>query len=200
MILEDDEATTGQVFVTVTIRDDDNDGIPNEEEYGPGGIENPRNSDENAPIPDDIPDYLDQDDDNDNVLTEDEIDLADADGDGNPLTNPLDTDGDGVPDFLDDDDDGDGTPTRLEDSTDTLNPLANANVVVDTEGANVFRFRYNEISDQFPDLGLRNDNIYERTVFTRFRIEDIDLNVLRQDVLEFGTFETSFNIEQEEED
>jgi hypothetical protein len=199
-IIENDEAFSGQVTVTVTIRDDDNDGIPNEDEYGPGGIENPRNSDENAAIPDDIPDYLDQDDDNDNVPTEDEIDNEDLDGDGNPLTNPLDTDEDGVPDFLDDDDDDDEIPTRLEDSTENQNPLANDNIVVDAEGANVYRFRSAEFTQQFTDVGLRNDNEYERTVFTQFTVEDIDLNILRQDVLDFGILETRFFISSEEND
>lgn len=43
-----------------------------------------------------------------------ELDTEDADGDGDPFTNPLDTDGDGIPNYYDFDDDGDNVPTALE--------------------------------------------------------------------------------------
>ena len=66
--------------------------------------------------------FFDFDDDGDNVPTIQELDIANEDGDNNPLTNPLDTDGDKIPDYLDDDDDGDGILTRYEDIDGDLDP------------------------------------------------------------------------------
>ncbi|MEL6812601.1 MAG: hypothetical protein AAFP76_14830, partial [Bacteroidota bacterium] len=63
---------------------------------------------------DNIPNFYDFDDDGDNVPTAEELDILNLDGDGDPLTNPLDSDGDTIPDYLDEDDDGDGVPTRYE--------------------------------------------------------------------------------------
>jgi predicted outer membrane repeat protein len=75
--------------------DDDNDGIPSEDEKG-------RDSDGDG-----IPDYKDTDDDNDTVPTEDE--------------KSGDLDGDGIPDYLDRDDDGDGVNTDVEKGLDDNN-------------------------------------------------------------------------------
>jgi hypothetical protein len=71
---------------------------------------------------DGLPNFYDFDDDGDNVPTAAELDTENADGDDNPLTNPLDTDGDGIPDYLDPDDDGDGILTRNEDLDGNLDP------------------------------------------------------------------------------
>ena len=68
-----------------------------------------------------IPNFYDFDDDGDNVPTGAELDVENADGDNDPLTNPLDTDTDGIPDYLDTDDDGDGILTRYE-ADGTLDP------------------------------------------------------------------------------
>ena len=58
---------------------------------------------------DNIPDYVDVDDDGDGILTKKE----DLNLDGNPRND--DTDKDGIPNYLDDDDDGDGKKTKNED-------------------------------------------------------------------------------------
>ncbi|GLB51647.1 hypothetical protein NBRC110019_06860 [Neptunitalea chrysea] len=60
---------------------------------------------------DNIPDYLDDDDDNDGVLTVDE--MPDENGNGVP-DDSYDLDGDDIPNYLDTDDDGDGVLTEDE--------------------------------------------------------------------------------------
>lgn len=96
------------VLITVITDQDDDDGIPPEDES-----ENGNPTDFNYDTDGDgIPNFLDTDDDNDNVPTAVEINLSDAplNEDGYP-----DSDQDGVPNYLDPDDDGDGVPTRYED-------------------------------------------------------------------------------------
>jgi outer membrane protein OmpA-like peptidoglycan-associated protein len=111
-------------------RDDDDDGIPTEDER-PDGESVDTDGDTQ-------PDYLDADDDGDSILTADELnsdgsfrdsdndgkpDHLDADDDGDGVSTrdertsngrDRDTDGDGKPDHLDVDDDGDGIPTMRE--------------------------------------------------------------------------------------
>ena len=74
--------------------DDDGDGVPTANEGAPD-----QDTDNDG-----TPDYLDDDDDGDGRPTREED--ANADGDGNPATEPTDTDGDGTPDYLDADDTG----------------------------------------------------------------------------------------------
>ncbi len=62
-----------------------------------------------------MPDSADLDDDNDGIL--DSVEDPDLDGDGDPLTDPLDTDGDGIPNHLDIDSDNDGIPDNVEGQT-----------------------------------------------------------------------------------
>ncbi len=95
-------------LITITERDDA-DGLTKEQE-GSGDFDS-----------DGLPNYYDFDDDGDNVPTILELDTKNADGDNDPLTNPLDTDMDGIPDYLDDDDDGDEVLTRYE-ANGTLDP------------------------------------------------------------------------------
>lgn len=107
--------------------DDDGDGIPTARENPPA-----QDTDGNG-----TPDYLDRDDDGDGRPTDEED--ANADGDGDPSTNPTDLDGDGVPDYLDADDtggptgdaDGDGLTNEREEELGT-DPL-----VADTDGDGV---------------------------------------------------------------
>ncbi len=68
---------------------------------------------------DGIPNVLDIDNDNDGIP--DLVEDVDADGDGNPLTNPTDTDGDGIPDIYDLDSDNDGIPDIVEAGGDDTN-------------------------------------------------------------------------------
>ena len=195
IIRDDDEAESGNVMVTFTFVDDDNDDIPSELEYGPGGIENPQDSDSDG-----IPDYLDQDDDNDNVLTRLELqDDLDEDGDGDPLTNPLNTDGDMYPNYLDADDDGDGTPTRLEDETESQNPRDQDNVFIDSGGMEIYRYLTNEATTEYGDSGLIF-NTYSRSATTRFEIFDVDLGIINTTYIDLGTFEDSFDISNEPEE
>ena len=195
IIREDEEADSGIVYVTTTIIDDDNDGIPSEDEYGPGGLTDPRDTDLDS-----IPDYLDEDDDNDNVRTISELqDDLDEDGDGDPLTNMLDTDGDTIPNYLDDDDDGDGIPTRLEDETVAQNPRNSENSEINVLGENVFRYLSTEFDTPFDDSGYRF-NYYTRYVTTSFVIETTSLGPVSAEVINFGTFENNFIIDNEPEE
>jgi MYXO-CTERM domain-containing protein len=107
--------------------DDDGDGVPTARENPPE-----QDTDGNG-----TPDYLDRDDDGDGRPTDEED--TNADGDGDPSTNPTDLDGDGVPDYLDADDtggptgdaDGDGLTNEREEELGT-DPL-----VADTDGDGV---------------------------------------------------------------
>jgi hypothetical protein len=189
IVREDYEADSGTVFISSTIVDDDNDNIPSVDEYGPGGLANPQDSDGDG-----IPDYLDEDDDNDNVKTRNELDNENLDGDDNPLTNPLDTDGDDIPNYLDDDDDGDNVLTRLEDFNGNLNPRDD--FVFNTEGIEVARYLYNLEATPFDDPGFIF-NVFSRTVTTHFLVSDIDLQILRATEVDLGTYENSFNITNE---
>ena len=193
-VIDEYPADSGTVNVTFTFIDDDNDGIPSEFEYGPGGIDNPKDTDGDG-----IPDYLDQDDDNDNVLTR--FELNDDDEDDDPFTNPLDTDGDGTPDYLDDDDDGDEILTRLEDmSEDGQNPRDLENRVFNTEGIEVYRYLYDgdNAVEAFEDSGLIS-NSYTRSATIRFEISNIDLEIINATYLDLGTYENSFSISYDPE-
>jgi MYXO-CTERM domain-containing protein len=107
--------------------DDDGDGVPTARENPPA-----QDTDGNG-----TPDYLDRDDDGDGRPTDEED--ANADGDGDPSTNPTDLDGDSVSDYLDADDtggpagdaDGDGLTNEREEELGT-DPLS-----ADTDGDGV---------------------------------------------------------------
>ncbi len=85
--------------------DDDNDGLPDDQE----DIDQDGNTLNDDTDQDGTPNYQDSDDDNDGVPTAEE----DIDNDENPSND--DTDNDGTPNYLDDDDDNDGIPTANED-------------------------------------------------------------------------------------
>lgn len=193
--IEKDEASLGgEVFIQTILVEDDNDGIPAELEdrNGNGDLE-----DDDFDT-DGIPDYLDPDDDGDNVLTIDEIDTENLDGDDNPLTNPKNTDAnstlnpDNMPDYLDTDDDGDGVLTRDEDSDQDLNPANDR--TIDT----ILN------PDSIPDY--LNDQIANTTIATAFRqhiirltytisvtVSNITLPSITQQTLNFGTLNDSSN-------
>lgn len=196
-ITNDYEAPSGTAFATVTIEDDDNDGIPSDlegrgEMDEDGDFPNAQDSDEDG-----IPDYLDQDDDNDNVPTINEIDTDDLDGDDDPTTNPLDTDGDGIPDYLDEDDDGDGVNTILEDEDQDMNPRNDLNVNADGD---IVPHYLNTLEDTpYENPGLTDTNIYTRTVTVNFLIIDFNLEILSSDAIDFGTLTYSFNVTGDED-
>tara|TARA_R100000306_G_scaffold14130_5_gene16988 strand:- start:19191 stop:20099 length:909 start_codon:yes stop_codon:yes gene_type:complete len=138
-------ASSGTVTLNTTVIRDDNDGL--EDETG--------DTDRDG-----IPDSYDFDDDGDNVPTAAELDTEDEDGDGDPLTNPLDTDNDGIPNYLDPDDDGDGTPTIYEDRDMNLNPQDDSNGTGENE--------------TIPDY--LNDQVDEETIIETFRVHSYSLN------------------------
>jgi hypothetical protein len=191
-IVEDYEATTGTVEVTVTIEDDDGDGVPTAFE-GRGELDaNGDYSNAEDFDQDGIPDYLDVDDDDDNVLTKDEID--NSDGDNDPTTNPLNTDadlpnGDDMPDYLDKDDDGDGTFTRLEDENGMNGPGDDRED--NTAGEDVAHYLNIEETTSYTFQDYNNfENVYTRKVKTHFLVKDIDLEILRATDVDFGILTT----------
>ena len=204
IILEDYQAESGNVVITTTFVDDDNDGVPTEFELdtddadGDGNpFTNPKDTDLDG-----IPDYLDQDDDNDNVLTRNE--LNDDDVDDDPFTNPLNTDlnlpnGDDIPDYLDPDDDGDGTPTRLEDEDGDENPRNDS--VIDSMGNSVLRYLSNEVNElnDDPELGLI-DNTYTRTYTYLFIVNNVDLEIISTDIINLGTFAMEIRVTRVNDD
>ena len=105
-------AGTALIETLITL-EDDNDGIPAEDEDLNGN----GNFDDDDTDGDGIPNYLDQDDDNDNILTSEELANSIPDND-----DPRDTDEDGIPDYLEEDDDNDGILTRNEDANQNGNP------------------------------------------------------------------------------
>ncbi|MCA0131664.1 hypothetical protein [Winogradskyella alexanderae] len=186
VVIEDYETDGGNVKVTVTIVDDDEDGIPTELEDR-NGDGDPTNDDFDM---DGIADYLDKDDDNDNVPTINE----DIDNDGDPTND--DTDNDGSPNYLDVDDDGDGALTRLEDEGPTPNPLND--FVPNEEGINVLRYLYNHPSanTEFADFGFIG-NSYKRTTTSNFVLEDIGLDIIDATVIQLGNYIIEDTIEND---
>ncbi|TCK69055.1 hypothetical protein DFQ05_0566 [Winogradskyella wandonensis] len=197
IIQESYEASGGTAEVTVTVEDDDNDGIPSELE-GRGA------PDENGNYPnaedfdlDGIPNYLDQDDDDDNVPTRFEIDMDSFD-ENNPTAIFIDTDGDGQFDHLDIDDDEDGVLTINEDQDQNFNPrddLAN-------DVNEVLTPHYlNSIEDMdYGSPGKFPTNQYTRTIVASIIIRDFDLEIISQDFIDFGILTNTVTVTTEFED
>ncbi len=133
----------GVLIVNNVIVLDDNDGVEElDEDLDTDG--------------DDIPDYLDIDDDNDGVLTANEI------NDDGTL---LDTDNDGIPNYLDDDDDNDGVLTINEFLTDSNGDNVvdylddSTQTIQDTRVAIVNKYNLNyNTSFVIKNLSLQNDS------------------------------------------
>lgn len=192
VIQNDYEASSGIIEITSTFVDDDEDGIPSVDE-GRGELdEDGEYSNAQDSDGDEIPDYLDQDDDNDNVLTINEIDTSDS---GEIIF--LDTDNDNHYNHLDKDDDGDGIDTILEDEDGINGPIND--IVIDTEGNSIARYLYDGATDTYTNPGFIY-NIYKRIVTTSFTIKNFDLEIINSDEIDFGTFENSFQISNEPED
>lgn len=132
-------STGGTANLTTELTLDDDDGVPQEDEF------------DGDTDMDGIPNFYDADDDGDNVLTVAEL------GDSDPSTPPRDTDGDGIPDYLDPDDDNDGVLTINEESInpdldpnndvtdsnvgpDYLNPAISIDVMTTAYRPNLFDF------------------------------------------------------------
>lgn len=111
-VIEEWEAVSGTIEIATVLVEDDNDGVPPEEEdrNNDGNLEN---DDTDG---DGIPDYKDIDDDGDNIPT-----ILEGYNSEDP-TASLNSDSDNLPNYLDDDDDDDGTPTREEDEDGDKDP------------------------------------------------------------------------------
>ncbi|MFD1615122.1 hypothetical protein [Gelatiniphilus marinus] len=172
IIITNNYDSTCDAEIMVTLTEDDNDGIPAalEDINGDGNLEN---DDTDG---DGIPNYKDADDDGDNVLTKDE----DLDKDGD-FTND-DTDGDLIPNYLDDDDDGDGVKTIDEETnTENQNPtddITNPDVGPDYLNPDV-------ANTDTPATAYRKHTII-KTYFVTLMLKGININILSQDVLDFG--------------
>ncbi len=181
--IESDEVSLGgSVLISTLLIEDDNDGIPAEDEDLNGN----GNYDDDDTDMDGIPNYLDADDDGDNVLTSNEIDNDNLDGDDDPLTNFLDTDGDDIPDYLDPDDDGDGVLTRDEENINQDQNPAN-----DVTDPNVGADYLNEnVATTVPATAYRAHTISQTYVVSAL-VSNITLPSITQQTLDFGTLEDS---------
>lgn len=153
-VVEEWIATSGTIEIATVLTEDDNDGVPAEEEgYNPNDPASSQDTDGDG-----LPDYKDIDDDGDNVPTSAE---------GYNAEDPAasrDTDGDEIPDYLDDDDDGDGIDTRLEDVNQNSNPADD--IDDDYELPN---YREPAISVEYPDVPNR-DHTYRMIYSSTIRI------------------------------
>ena len=180
-ISQDFTSSSGEAAFTISLLEDDNDGIPAEFEdlNGDGDL---TNDDTDG---DGLPNYLDPDDDNDNVPTASEmvnfdINLA------NPLENALNTDGQGLPNYLDPDDDGDGVLTINEESlTQNLNPsddITDATVGPDylnvAVTASVITMEY-------------IDHIITQEFTVKLKFFNVNFPTIQYEELDFGTLNSS---------
>lgn len=193
VIREDYEAPTGQIVITSTVEDDDQDGIPTIfEDDNTDGDNDPETNPVDTDL-DGIPDYRDRDDDGDNVPTIDE--LNDDDVDSDPNTNPLDTDSDGIPDYLDKDDDGDEIDTRLEDETPDQDPRNDT--ITDADGNIIPHYLNSQITQTYDDLGPNPGSEwrdYKRIVTTNFLVRGFDLQIIRGEEYNLGDYTTETTI------
>ncbi len=164
--------------------EDDNDGVPAEDE----DINKNGNLDDDDTDKDGIPNYKDQDDDNDNILTS--LELPNSIPGNNE---PRDTDNDKIPDYLDPDDDNDGILTVKEDINNNQNPRDD-----DDDGNGIPNYLQNN-SKQINDKAKATlKNIVNTTFRTRININDIIFDnkneVFKENNINLGTREVSINV------
>ncbi|MBT8244177.1 MAG: hypothetical protein HKP48_07780 [Winogradskyella sp.] len=196
IIQENYEALGGTAFVTSTIVDDDNDGIPSENEDrgeadANGNFPNAIDTDDDG-----VPNYLDQDDDNDNVMTINELDDENLDENGNASF--LDTDNDGEFNHLDTDDDGDMILTIEEDANGDKNPRND--FFIDSNGIDTFRYLTDEANESFESPGIVLTNMFTRVVTSTILIRNFNLEIISGDEIDFGTLENTILFQQEFEE
>jgi len=143
-------ATSEVILEVIDCIDNDNDGVPTEQE-DLNGDGYPGNDDTDN---DGIPNYLDEDDDNDNVDTIDEITGIGA-GFNGVVYNFIDTDLDGIENYLDNDDDGDAILSVFEDYNGNGTPIdddTNSNNIpdfLDDQVAIILSIENETIADDF---------------------------------------------------
>ncbi len=184
-VLSEEESQSGTVIITITARDDDNDGVPAEFE-DVNGNGNLFDDDTDG---DGIPNFLDIDDDGDNVPTLNELNSDSINE--NFGDNPLDTDGDGVPDYLDTDDDGDDTLTRDEESIfqdqNPINDVTDINIGADYLNPNV--------TTGVPAVAYRPHSV-TRTYTITITVNNIQFSFLNQTSFDFGENVSSESIQK----
>jgi hypothetical protein len=176
-ITQDYVSTDVSAEFSITLEEDDNDGIPAEFE----DINGNGNLDDDDTDGDGLPNYLDDDDDGDNVRTISESpNYSTIDG----LANAQNTDaatGNTLPDYLDPDDDGDGVLTRDEENStqdqDPTNDITNNAIGSD--------YLNDEVTNTVPATAYREHTI-SQDFEVRLILMGINLPILSQDVLDFG--------------
>ncbi|MGJ8593277.1 MAG: hypothetical protein ACSHXF_12055 [Aquaticitalea sp.] len=187
--ITNDSVGTGELTITTTLVEDDNDGIPAEfEDINGNGI-----LDDDDTDGDGIPNYLDDDDDGDNVKTIDEFHNFDT---NNDLSNALNTDladeiANGtpiLPNYLDNDDDGDGIPTRDERSVlpTEHNPATN----ITDQDLGIADYLNAAITESVTET-LYRDHVITQTFEISIIILNLSIPQLSQDILDFGKLEDS---------
>jgi len=162
--------TGGSVTIQISVLEqDDNDGVPAEDEGVSGGNDGFQLDTDG----DGIPDFIDIDDDNDNVLTiREKRDVLDNNGNVIPGVY-FDSDLDGNPDYLDDDDDDDQVLTRNEDLNycdDPENPLLRPDNDTNEDGIPNY---LNNTETGSVSIDVYNPNRITRTFLTLIVFNDI---------------------------
>jgi hypothetical protein len=178
----------GYAILQISVIDqDDNDGIPAEQEdiNGDGNL---FNDDSDG---DGIPNFIDVDDDNDNVLTIVEI------ATNNDPESFADNDGDGIFDHLDTDDDNDGVLTINEDLYDPENDSESSLGAFDDQNADGLPNYLNPDITIFNEVNERRVNEIDRTFRTQVIIKDVSLEqvngnqTITLETLRLGFYELS---------
>ena len=120
---------------------------------------------------DDIPDYIDWDDDNDGILTINE----DPNNDNDPTND--DTDEDGIPNYLDDDDDGDGVDSIFESTTN------------DDDGDGIVDYLDADTVTLLDPPRTISLNQYQKIFKTTFTINLLNLNNSSGNTIQFDAFD-----------
>lgn len=177
-VLTEDNSTTGEAVFNMSLVEDDDDGIPAENE----DLNNNNDLTDDDSDGDGIPNYLDADDDGDNVLTAEE----DFNNDGD-FTND-DTDNDGIPNYLDTDDDGDGVLTIDEENvSQNQNPADDKS---DVNNPDTPDYLNDQKSITVTATAYREHSI-KQTFTVLLTISNIVLQNLTQDSFDFGSLESS---------
>ena len=187
-------ASGAQIEFTSIYEDDDNDGVPSDQEGRGAQAADGSYPDAIDTDGDGLADYLDADDDNDNVLTINEITDPNGDGDfSDSLNTDLDLEiangDDPKPNYLDNDDDGDGVITRYEDEDldNNLTDDIDENTTLGMENPAVPRYLDSEANEVFV-----NDTIvattYTRTVNVTANVLEANIEIINISPLLLGTY------------